>query len=77
MIDDLSTLTFEQLIEELERITRLMAAGDIGIEEVADLYEQAGRCHAEAEGRLKSVRARIDQLTTQPTDPGQASPPTG
>jgi exodeoxyribonuclease VII small subunit len=59
---DLSTLTFEELIEELERITRQMAAGEIGIEEVADLYEQAGRCHAEATRRLEGVRARIERL---------------
>jgi exodeoxyribonuclease VII small subunit len=68
MTDDLKDLTFEQLIEQLERITRLMAAGDIGIEEVADLYEQAGRCHAEASARLERVRQRIDHLADESAD---------
>jgi exonuclease VII small subunit len=40
-----------------------MAAGDIGIEEVADLYERAGRLHAAASDRLAQVRARIDALS--------------
>jgi exodeoxyribonuclease VII small subunit len=61
-MSDLSTLTFEQLLEALEGITRRMAAGDIGIEAVADLYEEAGRLHAEAAERLDRVRRRLDVL---------------
>lgn len=55
--------TFEQLVEELELLTDRMAAGDIGIEEAADLYEQAQRLHALAEERLRRVQERIEQLT--------------
>jgi exodeoxyribonuclease VII small subunit len=58
--DDLSGLTFEQLLERLEGITRRMAAGDIGIEAVTDLYEEAGRLHAEAAERLERVRRRLE-----------------
>jgi exodeoxyribonuclease VII small subunit len=59
---DLSTLSFEQLIDALEGITRRMASGDIGIEAVADLYEEAGRLHQEAAERLERVRRRLDVL---------------
>jgi exodeoxyribonuclease VII small subunit len=58
--EDLSALTFEQLLERLEGITRRMAAGDIGIEAVTDLYEEAGRLHAEATERLERVRRRLE-----------------
>jgi exodeoxyribonuclease VII small subunit len=58
--EDLSRLTFEQLLERLEGITRRMAAGDIGIEAVTDLYEEAGRLHAEATERLERVRQRLE-----------------
>ena len=64
--DDLSGLTFEQLLERLEGITRRMAAGDIGIEAVTDLYEEAGRLHAEAAERLERVRRRLDSLADPP-----------
>lgn len=60
---DLSKLSFEQIVEQLEQMTRQMAAGDIGIEAVADLYEQAGRLHAEAAERLEGVRRRLGSLT--------------
>jgi len=68
---DLSALSFEQLVEALESITRQMAAGDIGIEAVADLYEEAGRLHAEASDRLDGVRRRIEGLAGDAT--GDAS----
>jgi len=58
--DDLGALTFEQLLERLEEITRRMASGDIGIEAVTDLYEEAGRLHAEATERLEGVRLRLE-----------------
>jgi exodeoxyribonuclease VII small subunit len=59
---DLNALTYEQLVEALESLTARMAAGDIGIEEVADLYERAGELHAAAAARLARVRERIDGM---------------
>jgi exodeoxyribonuclease VII small subunit len=70
--DDLQDLTFEQLMDELERITRQMAAGDIGIEEVADLFERAGALHGEASARLERVRERIARLAA-PDGAGEVS----
>lgn len=66
--------TFEALVEELESTIALMARGNLGIEEVTDLYERAGRLHAEASERLAAVQARIDKLTA-PAPPDE--PATG
>ena len=55
-------MTFEQLLEQLEAMTRRMAAGDIGIEEAAELYERAGALHVAAADRLARVQARIEAL---------------
>lgn len=60
-------LTFEQLVEALEQLTERMAAGDIGIEEAADLYERAQLLHGLAAERLQRVQERIEKLT-----PGEA-----
>jgi exodeoxyribonuclease VII small subunit len=56
-------LTFEQLVEALESLTERMAAGDIGIEAAADLYERAQHLHALAAVRLARVQQRIEGLT--------------
>ncbi len=58
--------SFEELVEELERTVAAMAAGNLGIEEVTELYERAGRLHAAASERLAAVQARIDKLTSPP-----------
>ena len=68
MTTDGEGLTYEQLVAELEELTGRMAAGDIGIEEAADLYEEAGRLHALAAARLASVQERIEKLRSGEPD---------
>ena len=58
--------TFEELMAELEEVTARLAAGDIGIEAAADLYERAEKLHARAAERLEQVRARVERLTGPP-----------
>jgi exodeoxyribonuclease VII small subunit len=54
------TMTFEELLAALEQLTDRMASGEIGIEEAADLYEQAEQLHGLAAERLARVQARIE-----------------
>jgi exodeoxyribonuclease VII small subunit len=60
--------TYEQLVAQLEALTARMASGDIGIEEAADLYEEAGRLHAAAAERLARVQERIEKLRAERGD---------
>jgi exodeoxyribonuclease VII small subunit len=64
--DGFDRLSYEELVAELESLTRRMAAGDIGIEEATDLYERAGVVHAKAAERLAKVRGRIEKLAPPP-----------
>ena len=57
---DYDAMTFEQLVAALEDLTDRMASGEIGIEEAADLYEQAEALHSLAAERLARVQARIE-----------------
>ena len=54
--------TFEELMDQLEEVTARLAAGDVGIEATAELYERAERIHALAKARLDQVRARVEGL---------------
>ncbi len=58
----LHELSFEQILEELETVTRQIESRDIGIESATDLYERAGLLHAAASTRLASVEARIKAI---------------
>ena len=59
---DYGAMSYEQLVDALERVTNRLASGDLGIEDAADLYEEAGRLHALATERLEKVRERIEGL---------------
>ncbi len=71
----LDSMTYEQLLAELESVTAQMAAGDIGIEAAAELYERAGRIHAAAAARLAKVQERIDKLAAATATPGDTTEP--
>ncbi len=66
-------MSFEELVDLLEDLTRRMASGEIGIELAAGLYEQAGVVHRAATERLARVQARLEALAGD-GDQG-ASPP--
>ncbi len=59
--------TFEELMADLEAITEKLAAGDLGIEAAADLFERAEALHALASERLIRVRSRVERLGSPPT----------
>jgi exodeoxyribonuclease VII small subunit len=59
---DYDAMSYEQLVEALENVTNRLASDDLGIEDAADLYEEAGRLHAGATARLAKVRERIERL---------------
>lgn len=62
--------TFEQLMDALEATTARLAQGDLGIEQAADLYEQASRLHALASERLAQVQERVAKLASDREPPG-------
>lgn len=71
---ELDAMTYEELVAELESLTARMAAGDIGIEAAAELYERAGVLHAAASARLAQVQERIDRLAA-PADGADGADP--
>jgi len=58
-------MSYEQLVEALEKLTERMADGEIGIEEAVDLYERAGRLEGMARARLDRVQRRIESLADE------------
>ncbi|MGH9127771.1 MAG: exodeoxyribonuclease VII small subunit [Acidimicrobiales bacterium] len=73
-LPELGPLRYEQLVELLEDLTRRMASGEVGIEEAARLYEQAGAVHRAARERLAAVSARLEAFSAADLG-GQTAPP--
>jgi exodeoxyribonuclease VII small subunit len=59
---EFENLSFEQLLDELESVTKQIENREIGIEAATDLYERAGKLHAAAAQRLASVEERIRSI---------------
>jgi exodeoxyribonuclease VII small subunit len=72
MSEQADNRTFEELMTELETLTERLAAGDLGIEAAAELYERAERLHALAAERLAQVQARVEALTARPAPAREA-----
>ncbi|HLG92493.1 MAG TPA: exodeoxyribonuclease VII small subunit [Acidimicrobiales bacterium] len=67
---DLESMSYEQLVELLEQLARRMSSGEVGIEEAAELYEQAQAVHKAARQRLDRVARRIAELAGEGPQPG-------
>lgn len=63
---DLSKLSFEDALAELEKIVRLLEGGQIKLEEAVDAYERGARLKAHCEGRLREAQLKIDRISLNP-----------
>lgn len=60
---EIDTLSFEQAMEELEKIVRGLESGDIGLEQSIAAYERGNRLKEHCEKKLAGAKARIDKIT--------------
>ncbi len=59
------SLTYEQALERLERLTREMEVGDIGIDRLAESLEEARRLLAYCRERLTQAEKSCSSLLSQ------------
>ena len=62
MTDDISGLSFEDALAELERIVRGLETGQQKLEDAMDSYERGAALRRHCEARLKDAQARIEQI---------------
>jgi exodeoxyribonuclease VII small subunit len=76
--DDISALSFELALAELEKIVAELESGQAPLERSIDIYERGARLKAHCEDRLAAARLRVEQVVlaggnptgTQPADFG-------
>ena len=72
MPDDLSTLSFEDALKQLETIVARLESGDASLDESITLYTKGDALRAQCTARLKDAQARIEAISLAPD-----STPTG
>jgi len=60
---DLSKLSFEEGLLELERIVSQLETGQVPLEQSLSLYQRGAELKAHCEERLKSARLKVESIT--------------
>lgn len=63
---DVSALSFEQALKELEHIVGRLESGEAELSEAIDLYERGDRLRQHCSGRLDAAQARIEAIRLGP-----------
>ena len=59
---DISGLSFEQALAQLERIVADLESGEAELERSIDLYERGARLKAHCEARLRAAQLRVEKI---------------
>ncbi|GIT92626.1 exodeoxyribonuclease 7 small subunit [Jannaschia pagri] len=63
MADDVTSLSFEQAIAELEQVVTRLDSGDVPLDESIKLYERGAALKAHCEAKLNDADAKVRQIT--------------
>lgn len=59
---DISTLSFEEALKELEQIVAELESGQAPLEQSIERYERGARLKAHCEARLNEARLRVEKI---------------
>jgi exodeoxyribonuclease VII small subunit len=63
---DLSALSFEQALAELEKIVQQLERGDVALEDSIRAYERGAALKSHCEAKLKDAQLKVDQIVLTP-----------
>ena len=75
--DDLSALSFEAAMKELEGVVSRLEQGDATLEESIALYERGAKLRSHCDARLKDAEERIERITLAGGQPSGTVPVEG
>jgi exodeoxyribonuclease VII small subunit len=60
--DDITAMSFEDALAELEQIVRRLEAGQVKLDEAIRCYERGARLKRHCEGKLDEAQQRVDRI---------------
>ncbi len=63
---EIAALSFEQALEQLERIVAELESGQAPLERSIEIYERGARLKAHCEARLQAARLRVEKIVVGP-----------
>lgn len=71
---DISGLTFEQALAELEKIVSELESGQAPLERSIEIYERGAALRAHCEKRLEAARLRVEKIVVGSGGPAGVEP---
>ncbi len=59
---DISELSFEQALAELEKIVQQLESGEVALERSIAIYERGAALKAHCESKLKDAELKVDKI---------------
>lgn len=72
---DLSALSFEQALKELEEIVGKLESGQAPLEESIALYQRGAELKAHCESKLEQARLRVEKIVVGPQGQAERAEP--
>ncbi len=72
--DDITTLSFEAALAELERIVAELESGKAELERSIQVYERGAVLKAYCEGKLREAQLRVEKIVMGPAGPTGLEP---
>jgi exodeoxyribonuclease VII small subunit len=66
---NLSAVSFEQALAELEKIVAQLERGDVALEDSIRMYERGAVLKAHCEAKLKDAQLKVEQIVLGPDGP--------
>jgi len=74
-VKDISSLSFEQSLAELEAIVQELESGQAPLEQSIELYERGARLKAHCEARLEAARLKVEKIVVGPQGAAEGTEP--
>ena len=71
---EISALSFEQALAELEKIVAELESGQAPLERSIEMYERGARLKAHCEQRLEAARLRVEKIVVGPQGAERVEP---
>ena len=66
MADDISKMSFEDALAELETIVSKLERGDAALEESIAIYQRGAALKAHCEGKLRDAQMKVEKIVLGP-----------
>ncbi len=65
-MNEISTMSFEEAMKQLEGVVRDLESGNVELEKSIALYEQGAKLKAHCEAKLKEAEEKVARITLGP-----------